>query len=163
MVAAKSSAAVRGILPDLWERRLFKLRDVECFGPESIFAYLAEQGGKLLFFGVGFEYCTFLHHLEWRLGVGYRYLKRFDGIVRAHGVERRVAASYFVRDLGRDTTREFAPLGDLLLKRGAARCVRLHDGPELLVVEADEILPILASQIAANPDYLLASGQRRAA
>src|SRR5206468_7558871 len=75
------STAVMGRVPPEWERPLFAVGDRDCFGEESVFAYLRRSSAKLAFFGVGFEFCTFVHHVEQLLGVPYRYMKDFSGTV----------------------------------------------------------------------------------
>ena len=81
---------------------------------------------KLVFLGVGFGYCTFLHHVEQRLGVPYRYHKQFGGTVHAAGAAVTATANYFVRDLeAGDVETYFDPLGQLLTDSGAMTRVTL--------------------------------------
>jgi len=152
------SVAIRGPVPEAWEERLFAIGDKDCFGPDSVFALLRESGAKLLFFGVGFECCTYVHHVEQRLGVPYRYLKDFRGTV-SRGAERRaVTARYFVRDLESDVETNFAPLGGELLRRGAAAEASLPRGPRLFLTTARDMDDIIGDEVARNPDYLLRRG-----
>jgi aminoglycoside 3-N-acetyltransferase len=138
------SVAIRGSLPRAWERRMFGVGDTDCFGAQSIFACLREVDAQLAFLGVGFGYCTFLHHVEQRMGVPYRYFKDFSGTVRGDDATTRTTARYYVRDIESGVENRFDPVLNALLQSGAARRTTLPSGPSLLVtrvraVEAEAI------------------------
>jgi aminoglycoside 3-N-acetyltransferase len=154
------SCAVRGALPASWEHRLRALGDKDCFGADSVFAYLLEAHAKLLFIGVGFEYCTFVHHVEQGLPVPYRHIKEFRGVVRDGAERAEVRADYFVRNLDEDVETWFDPLAERLAANGHARAEKLPRGPGLLVVEAAAVAAEATAGIAANPDFLLRRGHR---
>ena len=156
------STAIRGRLPENWEERLFAVRDVDCFGPESIFAFLHESNAWLLFFGVGFEFCTFLYFVEQRLRVPYRYDKPFEGDVIVSGARHAVTASYHVRDLEAGVENDFRPLGRELVERGLASEMRLERGPRLLCCRAGDVHDVAVEKVRQAPDYLLARGHRGA-
>ncbi len=152
------SAALRGTLPPAWERRLFEVHDVECFGERSIFSYLREVDAKLLFIGVGFEYCTQVHYLEQRMRVPYRYLKDFTGTVRMGGRTAPVNARYYARDLEGDVVNHFGPLGEALLASGGMISATLPRGPSLLLTSAAAVEDEATRRLRANPDFLLRKG-----
>ncbi len=154
------SSAVRGDLAGDWKARLRALGDKDCFGPASVFAYLAESGAKLVFVGVGFEYCTFVHHVEQDIGVPYRYLKEFRGTVTDGDRSAEIGARYFVRRLDEDVETDLAPLGERLLAAGAARADRIPRGPSLLVAPAPAVATEARAAIAENPDFMLTRGHR---
>ncbi|MBI5625564.1 MAG: DUF2172 domain-containing protein [Elusimicrobia bacterium] len=60
----------------------------ECFGRDCLYERLIRVGAKICNVGVGFRYATFVHHIEQREAVPYRYPKRFPGWLRRGG--RRV-------------------------------------------------------------------------
>jgi aminopeptidase-like protein/aminoglycoside N3'-acetyltransferase len=151
------SVAVAGRVHPAWEERLFALGDTDCFGPDSVFAYLRAVNAKIAFYGVDFESCTFVHHVEQLARVPYRYMKTFSGTVRAGGAETAVRAGYNVRDLAGDTENLFAPLAELLVREGLAQSVRLPDGPELLVTDAASVEAVALRELAADPRFLLRS------
>jgi aminoglycoside 3-N-acetyltransferase len=152
------STAIRGEAPRAWEERLFAVGDKDCFGEDSVFAYLHAVDSKLLFFGVGFEYCTFIHRVEQYLGLPYRYMKDFSGDVVVQGSARPVTASYFVRDLESDVEDEFRPLARELEARGEARTMRLPKGPHLFVVGAQAVSEVAVEMVGRHPDFLLRRG-----
>lgn len=149
------STAIGGALPRAWSRRLFAIKDTDCFGEDSVFAYLREVDAKLLFIGVGFSYCTFVYHVEQRLGVGYRYFKDFTGTIRSGDRAARTTARYFVRDLESEVENDFEPLADALLESGAARMATLRGGPTLLLTSALAVEAEAVSRVHENPRFLL--------
>jgi aminoglycoside 3-N-acetyltransferase len=157
------STAVWGVLPGEWERRLLTVGDTDCFGAESVFAYLLERNAKLLFFGVSFEYCTFLYHVEQRLGVPYRYFKHFRGLVQAGTRTVPVTARYYVRDLNGNVENYFTPLAEALLETRRASSATLPQGPDLFLTDAASATEIAAERVVGNPDFLLRRGHTVAA
>ena len=158
------STAVWGPVADEWRDPLFGVGDKNCFGEQSVFAYLWEVDAMIAFFGVGFEYCTYLYLVEQRQEVPYRYLKRFSGnTVDLEGVARPTVADYLVRDLEADVVNEFGPLAEELRERGLMGEDRIPKGPRLLAARARDIADVATEHLGANPDYLLARGHEAAA
>ena len=152
------SMAIRGALDDAWEARLMTARDTDAFGPESVFALLADVDAALLFYGIDLGAATFVHHVEQRLGVPYRYPKTFTGAV-IDGVHRTpTVATYLVRDLEADVVPFFAPLERDLRAEGGARSLAMPDGPELLVVRTCALTSAIREGVRSNPLYLLERG-----
>ncbi len=152
------SASTSGELPREWEERLFHVRDVDCFGEGSIFDFLHQTGAKFLFFGVPATANTFVHYIEQRLAVPYRYFKEFRGEVIDGNAKARVTARFYVRELESDVEVYLAPLADdLLLARQAAATV-IPNGPSLYLTEARAVAAQAATGIGENPDYLLRRG-----
>lgn len=71
----------------------------DCFGPQSVFAWLAAQQGWITGFGCHPDRITFTHHVEQQAGVSYRYLKRFSGEMVDRGQRHACHCDYLVRDL----------------------------------------------------------------
>lgn len=69
------------------------------FGKRSTFAEVVERDGEIGFYGSSFEANTFLHHVEEAAGIGYRYIKRFEGIVVDDGARADTKLLYRVRPL----------------------------------------------------------------
>jgi aminoglycoside 3-N-acetyltransferase len=149
------SVAIRGPLPRGWEERLLDVRDTDCFGDHSIFAYLREVDAHLVFIGVGFGYCTFLHHIEQRMRVPYRYFKDFPGAVRIADRTMRTTARYYVRDIESGVENCFDPVADALLQSGAARRTSLPSGPSLLVTRARAVEAEAIGRMRKAPTFLL--------
>jgi len=100
----------------------------DCFGKGSFFDRFYQQDGKLINFGKFFD-ITFIHYIEQKLGVSYRYIKKFMGQII--GVDGRVHlrdVNYFVRALpedGMDVQYEMPLLGSELERRDLLRRVPL--------------------------------------
>jgi aminoglycoside 3-N-acetyltransferase len=152
------SCAVLGRVEPAWEEPLFTVGDKDCFGPESVFAYLLSRAGRVLFYDVGFAFCTFVHHVEQLLGADYRYRQRFTGTVRDGAREQPAAVDYLVRKLDEEVLPHFEPLEAVLLAAGGARRTTIPGGPTLLVADCRAILEQAVPALAGNPDYLLRRG-----
>ena len=157
------SCALLGELPGSWEQPLMAVGDQDCFGPRSVFAHLAEADAKLLFLGVDFEMCTFVHHVEQHLQVPYRHLKDFHGTVIDEGARAQVTARYYVRDLEADVVSCFTPLAGDLLGRGDAAETRLERGPRLYLTSARAVAAQIEWRLSNSPDFLLRRGHATAA
>jgi aminoglycoside 3-N-acetyltransferase len=152
------SVAVRGELPLEWDQRLFSVADVDCFGPYSAFSYLREVDAAFLFFGVGMEACTFIHHVEQRHQVPYRYMKDFHGMVENRGTRSEVTASYFVRPLDGDVEVFLTPLEEALLASGRARGGPGGGGRGRPPTSASAIEEEAVQHLRRNPSFLLRRG-----
>lgn len=156
------SSAVLGRVDPAFEEPLFALGDKDCFGPQSVFAQLLARDGRILFYDVGFGFCTFVHHVEQQLGVGYRARKRFPGTVRDGVREQEVAAFFNVRQLVPGDDPYLVPLGASLLAEGGARRTTISGGPTLLVADCRAIAEHAARGLAGDPDYLIERGHAAA-
>lgn len=76
---------------------------VACFGTDSVFDKLHRQNGWILWMGCAFN-TTFVHFVEKRIGVSYRYDKRFQGQrILEDGRRECCECVYYVRDISRKT------------------------------------------------------------
>lgn len=151
------SAAVDGNLPATWAS-LLEPGDTDAFGERSVFALLREARAKLLFYGVGLEFATYVHHLEQRLGVPYRYAKDFHGTTVDGDELTETTARYFVRDLEGDVIPYFDPLQADLIARDGARTTTLPDGPVLLLTDTAQLEDAVLAGLETNPLYLIRRG-----
>jgi aminoglycoside 3-N-acetyltransferase len=154
------STAIRGDLEPAWAERLMAVGDKDCFGPESVFAWLVERDGLIAFLDTPFQACTFVHHVEQRLAVAYRYRKVFEGEVIAGAERRHVRAHYLVRHLDQDVVTDAMPLWAELVKEGRTRSAQIERGPRLDAVRARDVLDVAQARMADNPDFLLERGHR---
>ena len=158
------STAVLGPTDPAWESALFGVGDKNCFGEESIFAYLVEADAKLAFLGVDGSMCTFVYLIEQRAAVPYRFFKDFAGdFIDSAGDVTRVTARYFVRRLDADVENSFAALFRALEDEGALRRTTLDRGAELTVVSARAVAATAAHGLDSDPAYLLAADRIPAA
>ncbi len=73
--------------------------DETCFGKNSIYDLLFKKNAKLLCVGCSFNELTFVHYIEEKLKVKYRYNKIFEGFYYKNNKKEFIRCNYFVRDL----------------------------------------------------------------
>ena len=88
----------------------------DCFGDGTFFERLYNQNVKIITLGCALERITFVHFVEQRLNVPYRYLKKFSAQVTDSGISKNFEVSYFVRDLRIDTQLNFTHLECVALR-----------------------------------------------
>ena len=72
----------------------------DCFGAGSFFDLVLDSNVKLVTLGCDLSRITFVHYVEQKKLVSYRYFKNFKGKVVDNGKEQDVMTNYFVRDTG---------------------------------------------------------------
>ncbi len=133
----------------------------DCFGPGTAFDLLYQHGGRIACLGCGFDRITFVHYLEQRAGVDYRYNKRFDGLIRRDGVEVAGSVNYLVRDLARDTPCDLGRLKRRLQETGTLRSAAVGRAG-LLAVTARDFFETATALLAEDPAALIHEGAGRA-
>ena len=78
---------------------VFNARLDDCFGEGTVFDLIYKNNAKIIFLGSDFSRATFVHYVEERHGVKYRYPKKFSGYLIENGTKRFQETNYFVRDL----------------------------------------------------------------
>ena len=133
----------------------------DCFGPGTAFDLLHRHGGKIACLGCGFDRITFVHYVEQRAGVDYRYNKRFDGLFRRDGFEQAASVSYLVRDLARDTPCDLGRLKRRLQDADKLRSAAVGR-VGLLAVTAHDFFETASVLLAEDPAALIREGAGRA-
>ena len=83
----------------------------DCFGERTFFDRLHDRNVKIVLLGCKLEHgATFLHYVEQKLNVSYRYFKKFTAKVLSPGSENNFEVNYFVRDLKLNTKLNLKPL-----------------------------------------------------
>ena len=107
----------------------------DCFGDGSFFDRLYKADGKIINFGKFFD-ITFIHYIERKFGVDYRFDKKFCGkIIKEDGKTIMKNATFYVRYLpeeGRNVEYEMPKLGNELQRRGLLKKVEIGDNFILL-------------------------------
>ncbi len=76
----------------------------DCFGPNTFFEKLLERNVTLITLGCDFSSLTFVHYVEQKKQVSYRYSKSFSGCVIDSDQEVNITTDYYVRDLSLKTS-----------------------------------------------------------
>ena len=132
----------------------------DCFGPGTAFDLLYRHRGKIACLGCGFDRVTFVHYVEQRAKVDYRYLKRFEGVIRRTGTDEATSVSYLVRDLARDTPCDLGRLKGRLQETGKLRSAAVGR-VGLLAVTARDFLETADTLLAEDPAALIREGAGR--
>ena len=62
------------------KKKIIQIKHESCFGLDSPFGYLIKNKGKNLFIDLDYkDALTFVHVAEEKVGVNYRYIKKFEG------------------------------------------------------------------------------------
>ena len=97
----------------------------DSFDDDSIFGKLRKKKGKLVFFGVDFHAMTFLHHIEQKHVVPYRYMKSFTGRIKVGDKEYEDTYTYYVRYLDKNVVTDASRFERYALECGALKEVKL--------------------------------------
>lgn len=67
------------------------------FAANSTFAEMVKKRAEITFLGATFAANTFIHHVEEVMNIGYRYIKKFTGIIRCQTEEKNIKFEFRVR------------------------------------------------------------------
>jgi aminoglycoside 3-N-acetyltransferase len=127
----------------------------DCFGPDSFYARLLAADGWVVNVGIG-AHAALIHHVEQKVGVPYRFIKRFTGTTVVDGVARETTVAFNVRDLDAEGTEAyFMRLDRDGREDGSVRAARVGRG-EINAIRARRMEELVAAGLAADPDYLVA-------
>jgi len=136
-------------------------RDVpaECFGPDSFWDRLFQADGVICNLNVWVS-STFIHYVEKKLRVPYRFDKVFPGTFSVNGVRRKGAAIFFCQDLtNADTRVATEPFDELALATGLARKSAVGRG-HVTAIGARDMARLIEETLPARPHFLIEAGQR---
>jgi aminoglycoside 3-N-acetyltransferase len=133
---------------------LFTAGDDDCFGPRSLYALLLEHDAVMVNVGIG-SHSALIHHVEQRLGVDYRFPKRFAGTSVIDDVRRETEVVYNVRALDRpDHVPYFMRLDRDARADGATTAVRVGRG-EINAIRARDMERLIIAGLTKDPNYLV--------
>lgn len=178
----RASASRVGLLGEYWRRQPGVIRSLdpifsvaargpaqahyavagqECFGEDSVFAKLLARDVHILFIGETFD-MTFIHYLERRHNVPYRFLKRFSGFINEAGQRRVASVLYFVRPRDGSVHYDLEALRIWLAQRGIVHAVELG-ASTVCRARARDVYEALSGELTRNDRFLLTVGQYAAA
>lgn len=142
-----------------------------CFGKNSLFDRLhtansaGSTRGRVKFVTIGIgrppEGITYIHSIEERLDVPYRYHKSFQGTIRDGDTTSPYDVDFFVRDREAGVEFDGVKCWDLLQPRSGVSTVDLGDSL-LCVIPEGSIFDALSDAIESEPDFLCKGGYRPA-
>jgi aminoglycoside 3-N-acetyltransferase len=130
----------------------------DCFGPRSAFGLLDRCNAWLVCLGCAFDRITFVHYVEQRASVPYRFFKWFEGNVVSGGNRTSVRVRYYVRDLDRASEADLSMLRSHLIAKRRLATTTL-DRVEIVGIRAQEFLAGALDLLAVDPCGLIAEGR----
>ncbi len=121
-----------------------------CFGKKSLFEKFHKKNGLIIVIGRSFEFgATFLHYIEEKLKVKYRYKKNFFGRTILNQKKRKSKVTYFVRDLNKDTSLKYKKdMYKILNKKKFNRLLNVS-------VRAEKLFNYCKKKMIVNQNYLI--------
>jgi aminoglycoside 3-N-acetyltransferase len=128
----------------------------QSIGTDSTFDKLSRRDGvKFLFLGVRLGDCfTYMHYLEWRAGVPYRYDRDFSGRIIEGDQSCEDTHTLFVRYHNVQPNAGSYTYEDMLAKQGALRIAPLGDNSVRCVSES-EARTLYLELLRQTPDYFI--------
>lgn len=125
-------------------------------GKDSTFDKLdGRQNVKFLFLGVHPGDCfTYMHYLEWKIGVPYRYDRKFNGEVTRNGVSHRVEKLLFVRYNGVTPNNASYTYGDILQQQKKLSKTNVGDST-ISAVSLDPARELYLNLLNDDPNYFI--------
>ena len=128
----------------------------DCFGEGTFFERLYNRNVKIITLGCALERITFVHFVEQRFNVPYRYLKKFPAQVADSGILKKFDVSYFVRDLKIDTQLNFSSLEYVALREKKI-IIKPFGRFKAKIISSKEFFQV-ASQLLLEDQYALVRG-----
>jgi aminoglycoside 3-N-acetyltransferase len=126
-----------------------------CFGADSVFDKLYRNGAKIVHLGCGVGSTTYMHYVERKFGVPYRYNKIFKGtVVDNNGIEREESFEYFVRRLDSPSIISHKILLEFLSASGNYKSVPFAGG-RIGLIDARKCCDGIIERLTENPYCLL--------
>ncbi|MBN1305124.1 MAG: AAC(3) family N-acetyltransferase [Anaerolineales bacterium] len=128
------------------------------YGPDSVFAKLRELDGKIMIIGLSYNNSmTFFHHVEEMVGVDYRYMKDFTGMVTDwDGNTYEDSFQMMVRDLDKGILTAVDPMGALLEEAGISK-LRKVGKTTIKLMNANQVFEFTAREMKRDPFLLYQS------
>jgi aminoglycoside 3-N-acetyltransferase len=126
----------------------------DSFGEDSIFAKLHKLNGKIVFLGAPFLSCTYLHYIEQKLNVPYRYLKKFTGTIKTNNKPQKNTCTFFVRKLDKNVELDTTKLEKHLLENKMMKKVNIGNGI-ILSVKANDLFMEVKNLLKKDINFLL--------
>ena len=89
----------------------------DAFGPDSAFGLVNKLNAWLVCLACSLDRITFTHFVEQKVGVKYRYTKKFPFEIVKSSLTRTGQTKYYVRDLTIDSTINLSGLKEILTKK----------------------------------------------
>jgi aminoglycoside 3-N-acetyltransferase len=127
----------------------------DAFGVDSVFDRLYKMNAKIVFLSVPATFATFVHYVEQKLNVWYRYKKYFTGQVSKGEETWTDTYSLYVRDLNKGVENNFEPLFQIWEKCGIIKSCAINDELYLKSVSCVDLFNVVRCAVVQNPNALI--------
>lgn len=132
----------------------------DSFGAESVFDKLHQRNAKGLYINVPMDHAncppsTFIHYIEQKHEVDYRYLKTFSGEIVAAGEKYEDSFTYNVRRLELDVKTDNIKLYNKALEGGVAKLQTISGQYPLIVIDIAALVDLGISMLKQDPYSML--------
>ena len=135
-------------------KELVKHRYKGSYSKDSIFHKLRILDAKILQIDRVYKGTTMFHHVEEMLGVDYRYIKNFTGIVTdENGKSYEDTFSIYVLNREQNFFTYVQPIGKILEEKGVMKIDKIGDAT-IWYMKADDMYRVTADAIKKNPRIL---------
>lgn len=107
-----------------------------CFGKRSVFEKLYDRNVKIVFLGETFD-MTYLHFIEQKHGVPYRFIKEFSGKIKQKNTLEDLVFYFSVRSWERNVIYDLEGIANFLESKDVLKKVRLGASKIRVVRAAD--------------------------
>lgn len=136
---------------------LFRNLPHDCYGEDSVFDRMTKSGAKICNMWNKLSN-SFFHHYEQMVGVPYRHIKYFTGVVRISDAKNSETWAYYVRDLFEETENDDYLLEKTCTKQGIIKIKKVGLA-RVSCVNAKELKYFVAKQMRENAFYLTKKGR----
>lgn len=127
------------------------------FSRDSFFHFLSSTDSRIYLLGVDVSSMTFIHYIEDKVGIPYRYKKTFTGSLLSSGGTRETSVSFHVRPKSGIVEYDFGKISKLLVESNVLN----EFGPKSLYLKPAEALHIISSALASDPLWALTQESKK--
>jgi aminoglycoside 3-N-acetyltransferase len=117
---------------------------------------MEKLNAKIVLLGSSFRSPSFIHLVEEREQVPYRYWKSFTGSYTDHGEESERTYKMYVREMEWNPALSLSPLEPLLAEKNLIRSVKIGRGI-IICINASDFLMVATEKIRNNPYYFISN------
>lgn len=135
------------------ESQLFNVQNSSCFGENSGYDILAKNNGKIIYFGLDWAH-TFIHYIEEKFKVDYRYFKTFKGIIKDKEIQYKKEIQYYVRYLDKQSELNLEKINTIL--NNADILYKIHfSGSIISYIDTNKFENIITNELKKDKNILI--------
>ena len=134
------------------KNKISSMQHKSCFGFDSPFGYLIKNKGKNLFIDIDYkEAFTFVHVAEEKIGVNYRYIKKFEGkYTERNGTKINKTYKMYVRKINEVSKTVIDKKFDKILKNKKALIQTSFKKIKFSIIDINVAYELMKSEIKNN-------------